>query len=191
MLKKIIQKVFNLRKDVGLNYYLTGFIFKYIFRQNINVPWMVHHSSTVKIPENITRGLDVYPGDSPNNYIEALNGLIIGDFTNIGPNVGIITANYRLENNKSVVFTENPVKIGKFCWLGMNSIILPSVEIGDFTVVAAGAVVSKSFPEGYAVLAGNPARVIRQLNKNECEIIREEKYKSFTKGNKKHSAVIK
>ena len=181
MIKKTIQKVFNLRTDVGLNYYLVGFIFKYIFRQNRNVPWMVHHTSTVKIPEKITRGLDVYPGDSPNNYIEALNGLFIDDFTNISPNVGIITANYKLENNKKVVITDKPVRIGKFCWLGINSVILPGVEIGDFTVVAAGAVVTNSFVDGYVVIAGNPAVVIKQLNRAECEITKQERYNLYHK----------
>jgi acetyltransferase-like isoleucine patch superfamily enzyme len=51
----------------------------------------------------------------------------------------------------------------------MGAIVLPSVKLGDFTIVGAGAVVTKSFPEGYCVIAGNPARIIKQLNKTECE----------------------
>jgi acetyltransferase-like isoleucine patch superfamily enzyme len=186
MLKSTIQKLFNLRTDVGLNFYIIGFIFKYIFRQNADVPWMTHHTSTVKIPQNIHVGIDVFPGDSPNNYIEALNGLFIGDFTNIGPNVSIITANYQLENNKAVVIDNIPVKIGKFCWLGTNAVILPRVQIGDFTVVAAGAVVTKSFSEGYVVLAGNPAVVIKTLSKKDCEQTEIEKYINYNKISRKN-----
>lgn len=179
MLKKYIQKLFNLRTDVGINYYIIGVFYKYFLRQNKDVPWIVHHTSTIKSPKNIVRGLDVYPGDSPNNFIEANNGLIIGDFTNIGPNVSIISTNYKLENNKEFDLDDVPVKIGKFCWLGTNAVILPKVEIGDFTIVAAGTIVTKSFTEGFVILAGNPAKIIKNLDKQKCEITRIERYKSY------------
>ena len=42
----------------------------------------------------------------------------------------------------------------------MNSIILPGVNLGPRTVVAAGSVVTKSFPDGFCVLAGNPAKIV-------------------------------
>ena len=45
----------------------------------------------------------------------------------------------------------------------MNSVILPGVTLGDHTVVGAGSVVTKSFEQGYCVIAGNPARIIREL----------------------------
>ena len=54
-----------------------------------------------------------------------------------------------------------PLTIGNDVWLGHNSIIMPGVEkIGDGAVVAAGAVVNKDVPP-YAVVVGNPARVVR------------------------------
>ncbi len=52
------------------------------------------------------------------------------------------------------------VRIGKYSWIG----ILPNVVLGDFTVVGAGSVVTKSFQDGYCVIAGNPARIIKKLN---------------------------
>jgi acetyltransferase-like isoleucine patch superfamily enzyme len=45
---------------------------------------------------------------------------------------------------------------------------MPGVVLGDFTIVGAGAVVTKSFEEGYCVIAGNPAKIIRQLDKTAC-----------------------
>ena len=45
----------------------------------------------------------------------------------------------------------------------MNSMILPGVELGPRTVVGAGSVVTKSFPEGDCVIAGNPAKIIKKL----------------------------
>jgi len=50
----------------------------------------------------------------------------------------------------------------------MNSVILPGVTLGDFTVVGAGAVVTKSFEEGYCIIGGNPATEIRKLNPKDC-----------------------
>jgi len=174
-MKKIIQKIFHLRRDVGLNYYLVGFVYKYIFRQNTDVPWMVHHTSTVHMAKKINRGKNVYPGDSPGNYIEASNGLTIDDYTNIGPNVAIISANHNLIDN-TLHDAAPPIHIGKFCWIGANAVILPGVELGDFTIVGAGAVVSRSFPDGYCVIGGAPAQVINQLDKNTCEQFAKTKY---------------
>ena len=56
--------------------------------------------------------------------------------------------------------------IGQGCWIGMNSVILPGVVLGEKTIVGAGSVVTKSFLEGYCVIAGNPAKKIKDLNKN-------------------------
>ncbi len=168
MRKHLIRKIFRMRDDVGLNFYIAHFFSRYILRQNRNVTWAIHHTSTVYHPENITRGKNVFPGDSPGNYIEASHGISIGDYTNIGPNVGIISANHDPVNN-AVLVAASPIVIGKFCWIGMNAVILPSVELGDFTIVGAGAVVTKSFKEGYCVIAGNPAQIIKNLDKKICE----------------------
>jgi len=174
-LKQIIQNIFGLRKDVGLNFYLADFVFRKILRQNANTKWAIHYTSTLISPENISRGKNVYPGDSPGNFIEAVNGISIGDYTNIGPNVGILSANHHLIDNTQHS-PAPPIKIGSFCWIGMNAVILPGVELGDFTVVGAGAVVSKSFAEGYCVLGGTPAGVIKTLDKAACEAFRKTKY---------------
>lgn len=52
------------------------------------------------------------------------------------------------------------VKIGKNCFIGANSIVMPGVSIGDSCIVAAGAVVTKNVPSN-SIVAGNPAKVIR------------------------------
>ena len=55
-----------------------------------------------------------------------------------------------------------PVTIRDNVWVGMHAVILKGVEIGENSVVAAGAVVTKSVPAN-VVVAGNPANVVRQL----------------------------
>lgn len=162
------KKLFRMRQDVSAGFIITDFIFRKIFRQNAGVKWAVHHTATIHCPERIVKGKNVYPGDSPGVYINAFNGVRVGDYTNIGPNVGIVSTNHDLINN-NVQVQASPIVIGKFCWLGMGAVILPGVVLGDFTIVGAGAIVTKSFPEGYCVVAGNPAAIIKQLNRPECE----------------------
>jgi acetyltransferase-like isoleucine patch superfamily enzyme len=55
-----------------------------------------------------------------------------------------------------------PVHIGDGCWLGARSMILPGVTLGKRVLVAAGAVVTRDVPDD-CLVAGNPARVIREL----------------------------
>lgn len=52
-------------------------------------------------------------------------------------------------------------RIGKNCFIGGRSLILPGVEVGDGCVIGAGAVVTKSVPDA-CVVAGNPAQILRQ-----------------------------
>ena len=64
----------------------------------------------------------------------------------------------------------------------MGAKILPEVELGDFTIVGAGSVVTKSFPEGYCVIAGNPAKLIRKLDPEQCVLYRNQiEYNGFFK----------
>lgn len=163
-----LKGLFRMRREMSAGFYLTDFLFRKILRQNAGVKWAVHHTSTIHNPEKITRGINVYPGDSPGVYINAVNGVTIGDYTNIGPNVGIVSSNHDFINNDAHV-KEDPIVIGRFCWMGMGAVILPGVQLADFTIVGAGAIVTKSFREGYCVIAGNPARIIKYLNREECD----------------------
>ena len=128
--------------------------------------WPVHWTSSVNNAKNIYCGIETCPGYSPGNYIQAIGKIYIGDYTQIAPNVGIISSNHDLYDNRKHI--KGIVKIGKYCWIGMGAIILPNVELGDFTIVAAGAVVTKSFPEGHCIIAGNPAKIVKPLDKEKC-----------------------
>jgi acetyltransferase-like isoleucine patch superfamily enzyme len=163
-----IKRLFGMRREMSAGFYITDFLFRKVLRQNSGVKWAIHHTSTIHNPHKIKRGKNVYPGDSPGIYINAMNGIELGDYSNIGPNVGMISSNHDVvDNDKHVDAT--PIILGRFCWVGMGAIILPGVQLGDFTIVGAGAIVTKSYQEGYCVLAGNPARVIKTLNKEECD----------------------
>lgn len=61
---------------------------------------------------------------------------------------------------------ESPIRIGNDVWIGCLSIVLRGVTIGEGAIVGAGSVVSKDVP-AFTIVAGNPARVIRQLELHE------------------------
>jgi len=168
------RKLLGLRPEISMGFYLTDFLFRKILRQNSGVSWAIHHTSTIHCPERVKRGKDVYPGDSPGVYIDANNRVEIGDYTNLGPHVGLISSNHDFINN-DVYTSHPPIIIGKHCWFGKSATVLPGVRLGDFTIVGAGAIVTKSFEQGYCVIAGNPAVIIKQLNKAECEAFAQSK----------------
>lgn len=89
--------------------------------------------------------------------------VFIGDKTQIGPGVQILTADHprKPEERAGGLEFGRPVRIGRNVWIGGAAIILPGVTIGDDAVVGAGAVVTRDVPPGVTVV-GNPARPVRK-----------------------------
>ncbi len=83
----------------------------------------------------------------------------IGDKTQIGPQVQILTADHPRDPAAREAGLEfgRPVVIGRNVWLGAGAIILPGVVIGDDAIVGAGSVVTRNVAPGTTVV-GNPAR---------------------------------
>ena len=159
--RAVLRRLLFCPADVSLSFHWMNIWSKRILRVNADVPWPVHFTSQVIHPDRVVRGRGVYPGDSPHCYIQAYNGIEIGEGTNIAPGVGIVSANHDpLDNGRHL--PAPPIRIGRRCWIGMNAVILPGVTLGDNVIVGAGAVVTESVP-AYSVVAGNPARLIRRL----------------------------
>lgn len=138
---------------------------KNILRLGRPTPWPTALTCTISNPSNIV----FHPDDlnnfqSPGVYFQNFSArIVIGRGTYIAPNVGIITANHDLLDLDSHVAGQDVV-LGERCWIGMGAVILPGVCLGPGSVVAAGAVVNKSYPEGGLLLAGVPARPIKKLS---------------------------
>lgn len=62
-------------------------------------------------------------------------------------------------------YINKDVIICDYSWIGMGEIILLGVILGKRTIVAAGSVVTKSFPDGFCVIGGNPAKFIKVLER--------------------------
>ena len=105
------------------------------------------------------------------------NRIDIGSNVLIAPNVQIYTATHSTKVNERMVqdWAEGgeicrtyalPVRIEDGVWIGGGTIILPGVTIGRNSVIGAGSVVTRSIPAN-CVAAGNPCRVIKQIEGNE------------------------
>lgn len=129
------------------------------------IPWPVNKNTIVSHKENIEfhpDSLNVF--QTPGCYFQNHDGkIIIGKNVHIAPNCGIITTNHNPKNLNEHLPGEDVV-INDNCWIGMNSVILPGVVLGEGTVVAAGAVVTKSFEEGHCIVGGVPAKIIKRID---------------------------
>lgn len=144
---------------------IVNFLYQKIFRINSEVPFMVHYTSVVRKTVFLGKHVAFYLANSGGCYIQGINKIYIGDYTMIAPGVKIISANHDVNDPEKHDKSAEPIRIGSYCWLGTNSIILPGVQLGNHVVVGAGAVVTKSFGP-YVVIAGNPAKVIKYLNRD-------------------------
>lgn len=92
-----------------------------------------------------------------------LGGLEIGDDVMIGPNVSLITSGHPVEPSRRRDFVvAKPIVIERNVWIGAGATITGGVTVGENSVVAAGAVVTRDVPPNVLV-GGNPAAVIRSI----------------------------
>jgi maltose O-acetyltransferase len=86
--------------------------------------------------------------------------LKLGNHVMMGDDITIITQNHRYLEQGYDGYVRGDVTIGDHVWIGDRTIILQGVNIGEHTIVGAGAVVTKDVPP-YGIVGGNPARVIK------------------------------
>ncbi|WP_297872200.1 sugar O-acetyltransferase [uncultured Oscillibacter sp.] len=143
----------GLMPDHGINCYLQGPIqFDYGVFTSVGDHFYANFNFTV---------LDTCP-------------VVIGDHVFFGPNCTIATALHyfdpilrrtRQREDRSFYDIEfgKPVAIGSDCWFGSNVVVCGGVTIGDRCIIGAGSVVTRDIPAN-SLAAGNPCRVIRQLD---------------------------
>lgn len=151
-------------------------------------------------PVNIHIGNDVrigrygrlasFPIDGHYGQIVIEDNCYIGDFfsvlagsditikenTLIASHVAIVSENHGVNPEYGVKYAKQPLSgeptsVGKNCWIGEKVMIMPGVEIGDWCIIGAGSVVTKSVP-AYSMAVGVPARVIKQYSFEKHEWIR-------------------
>ncbi|MEI7583591.1 sugar O-acetyltransferase [Runella sp.] len=126
----------------------------------------VEESTTVFIPFHTNFGRFINIGE--NVFINHgcsfldLGGITIEDDVLIGPNVQLITENHPIQPTERKALDLKSILIKRNAWVGAGAIILPGVTVGENSVVAAGAVVTKDVPDN-TVVAGVPAKVVKIL----------------------------
>lgn len=103
------------------------------------------------------------------SFIECQGGVTIGRYFHTGRGLTIFSGNHDYCSHESIPYGSEsilkPVIIKDFVWCGANVTICPGVTIGEGAVIGAGAVISKDVPD-FAVVVGNPARVIKYRDIN-------------------------
>ena len=115
------------------------------------------------------RGDAVSQNWEPLGYIDKL---LIGDYVCIAAECVILMGgnhNHRTDFINLYPFMETiydtyqhkgDTVLGDACWLGMRSMLMPGITVGEGAIIAAGSVVTKDVPP-YAIVGGNPAKLIR------------------------------
>jgi maltose O-acetyltransferase len=126
---------------------------------------------TIRPPFRCDYGLNIELGDDFYANFDCVfldcGRIQIGRNCFLGPGVHIYTVTHPLEASARRVGTEwtRAVQIGNDVWIGGRAIVLCGVHIGDGAVVGAGSVVTRDVP-AYALVAGNPARLLRMLSQS-------------------------
>lgn len=114
--------------------------------------------------KNITIGKDVFINSGC--HFQDQGSITIGDGSLIGHNVVLATINHDLNPKENRKNHYAPIKIGSHVWIGSNATVLPGVTVGDWAVIAAGAVVTKDVP-ARTVVGGVPAKILKAVPKEE------------------------
>lgn len=111
---------------------------------------------------NITLGSGSHIG--VNARLQSGGGITLGKGIMMGPDVIIITEDHKHDDANEPIWAQGtytaPVIIEDGVWIGTRVIILPGVKIGKSSIIGAGSVVTKDVP-AYSIVAGNPAKVVR------------------------------
>lgn len=170
-MKRLLRKIFLMIPCIK-DYYLFRLSIsnRVLFKQYVNfklrrdkrIYWPVHKTTEVTHPDNIYVGINSNPGTRPGCYLQGNGGIVIGNYVHFASNIGVISANHDVYDQTKHIC--NKVVIGDYCWIGQGVIIMPGVKLGPRTIVGAGSIVTKSFENGYCVIAGNPARKLYDLD---------------------------
>lgn len=147
----------------GWRWAFNGMFRKLLTGHGRGVPWPIGPSCDCS--KDVEFDSDVLNLFQVPTYYQAFHGtkIKIGHNVWIARGCCIITTNHDLKD-PSIHQTGESVEIGDHCWLGANVVVMPGVVLGPHTIVGANAVVTKSFPDGYGVLAGVPAKLIHRID---------------------------
>lgn len=162
---------------------------KWKISRDKRIYWPVHPVTEVTGVDNIYVGYGSNPGTRAGCYIQGNGGLYIGNYVAFASNVALISSNHDVYDQSK--YTDKEVILEDYCWIASGAMIMPGVHLGPRTIVAANSVVTHSFPDGYCIVGGNPAKLIKELDPEKFHahkfreefygFIPKEKFKKFAK----------
>jgi maltose O-acetyltransferase len=144
--------------------------------RKVGSPVRIREPIAIHPIENVSIGSNVVIHE--NSYLQAAGGISIGDNVAISLGCTILTSGHLFDGEGwdalpwSNTNVEAPVSIEDNVWIGFNVIILPGVTIHEGAVVGAGSVVTRDVPK-CAVVAGNPAEIIKYRDINTYHALKE------------------
>lgn len=147
------------------SHHLRKILYKRVCKLNIGSNVTIYSKVELREPYKIIIKDGATIGEGV--ILDGRNGIEIGENVNLSSNVSIWTEqhDHRDEFFRCETQEKKPVVIGNRVWLGPNTIILHSVNIGEGAVVAAGAVVTKDV-DPFTIVGGVPAKIIGMRNRN-------------------------
>lgn len=139
-------------KKIGSNSFLWQFVVvlkKARIGKNVNVCSHCFIENNVVIGNNVTI----------KNGVHIWDGITIHDDVFIGPNVTFTNDKYPINKNINYKISKTVIKKGAV--IGAGSVVLPGITIGENALVAAGALVTKSVPDGMMAI-GVPAKIVEK-----------------------------
>lgn len=144
--------------------YLIAWLF---FRATAHRYYMQFFILYVRLRGAIVKGNPKYIGI--NCTLDFKGGIIFNEGVVISNEACLLTHDYSLnvlaknyESNNQEIYKAEPIELGANCFVGKRAIVLPGITIGEGAVVAAGSVVTKNV-KAKVIVAGNPARIIREI----------------------------
>ncbi|HCQ8731873.1 sugar O-acetyltransferase [Enterococcus faecalis] len=139
-------------------------IMSYLIGKKVDETFRIFPPFYTDFGKNITLGKNVFINSG--THFQDQGGIVIGDGAFIGHNVVLATINHDLFPKNKRKNHYAPIELKNNVWIGSNATITSGVTIGEWSVVAAGAVVTKDVPP-YTVVGGVPARVLKLIDKEE------------------------
>lgn len=130
-------------------------------------PWLWRLTG-VNIKGNVSIGYDVYYDVNCAKYITIEEGVWITTRVLLLCHQRNL-ADYRIDDDiNKVPYLFRPITLKKGCHIGMGTIIMPGVTVGEGAIVGSGSVVTKDIP-AWTIAVGNPAKVIKQIPKRDSQ----------------------
>jgi acetyltransferase-like isoleucine patch superfamily enzyme len=170
--------------------FLVALLYSFAYYIHEHVAWRskihaaedirIHATASIRNAQNVYIGRNSHINHNCCIWAGENSTIVLGDNLLMGPGVCIFSGNHGTTKGMPMTFQERKeesIVIGDDVWLGAHSIITAGTRIANGVIVAAGAVVTRSITQEDVVVAGIPARVIRErpsaieLNINELDVV--------------------